>query len=327
MLFRSCVLSAGGFAAGVSPALGAFPGENGRIAFDSDRDGGDVDVWTMRPDGGNLVNLTAGSDAFEGFSSWRADGRKLVFMSDRVTATNPEGDTELFVMNANGSNQRQITFNALDDEYPAWSPDGRIVFARDFNPIRGEADYEIFTMNADGTNQQNLTNTPGVDEIEPSWSPTGRSIAFISYRDGDGELYTMRPNGSGIRQLTFDGLGYEFPDWSPDGRLIAFHSGPVDEFDLYDVYTIRANGRDQTRLTFGAGFDGFPAWSPNGRRLAFMSGRDDDGDIFTMRADGSQQTNRTNNAAFDIAPDWQPLQDDDEDHDSDDDEDHDSDDD
>ena len=175
-------------------------------------------------------------------------------------------------MNANGSNQRQITFNALDDEYPAWSPDGRIVFARDFIPILGEADYDILTMNGDGTNQKNLTNTPGVDEIEPSWSPTGRSIAFISYRDGDGELYTMRPNGSGIRQLTFDGLGYEFPDWSPDGRLIAFHSGPVDEFDLYDVYTIRANGGDQTRLTFGAGFDGFPAWSPNGRRLAFMSG-------------------------------------------------------
>jgi Tol biopolymer transport system component len=306
------VICVGGLAAGVSPALGAFPGKNGKIAFDSDRDGGDFDVWTMNPDGSNLVNLTAASDANDLLSSWRADGRKLAFMSNRTTATNPEGDAEIFVMNANGSHQRQITVNDLDDEYPAWSPDGRIVVARDLNPILGEADYDLVTMNGDGSNQQNLTNTPGVDESEPSWSPTGRSIAFISWRDGDGELYTMRANGSGIRQLTFDGLGYEFPDWSPDGRLIAFHSGPPGEFDLYDIYTIRANGRDQTRLTFGAGFDGFPAWSPNGRQLAFMTGPLDD--IFTMRADGSRRTNRTNNAAFDIAPDWQPLKNDEEDH-------------
>jgi Tol biopolymer transport system component len=168
-------------------------------------------------------------------------------------------------------------------------------------------------MEADGTNQQNLTNSAGVDDFEPSWSPTGRSIAFVSDRDGDIELYTMRPDGTGVRQLTFDGLGYEFPDWSPDGRLIAFHSGPDLEFDLYDVYTIRASVGDKTRLTFGAGFDGFPVWSPHGRRLAFTSGRDDNGEIYTMRADGSHQTNRTNTAAEDIAPDWRPLRDDEED--------------
>jgi TolB protein len=307
------VICVGGLAAGVSPALGAFPGENGKIAFDSDD--GDIDIWTINPNGSKLDNLTANSDAFEGLSSWRADGRKLVFLSDRSTATNPEGDTEIFVMNANGSNQQQITFNALDEEFPAWSPDGRIVFARDLDPIVGQVDDDIFTMEADGTNQKNLTNSPGVGDFEPSWSPTGRRIAFVSDRDGDGEIYTMRPDGTGVRQLTFDGLGYEFPDWSPDGRLIAFHSGPSGEFDLYDVYTIRANGGDKTRLTFGAGFDGFPVWSPNGRRLAFASGRDGNGEIYTMRADGSHQTNRTNTAADDFAPDWQPLDDDHDDGD------------
>jgi Tol biopolymer transport system component len=309
------LICTGGLAAGVCPALGAFPGENGRIAFDSDRDGGDVDVWTMRPNGSDLVNLTANSDAFDGLSSWRADGRKLVFLSNRRTATNPEGDTEIFVMNANGSNQRQITFNALDEEFPAWSPDGRIVFARDLDPIVGQIDDDIFTTEADGTNQQNLTNSPGIDDFEPSWSPTGRRIAFVSDRDGDIDLYTMRPDGRGVRQLTFDGLGYEFPDWSPDGRLIAFHSGPDLELGaLHDVYTIRANGGDKTQLTFGAGFDGLPVWSPDGRQLAFTSFRDDNDEIYTMRADGSHQTNRTRNPGLDIAPDWQPLDDDEEDH-------------
>jgi Tol biopolymer transport system component len=311
--FALALISTGGLAGGVSPALGAFPGENGRIAFDSDRDGGDTDVWTMRPNGGKLVNLTADSDAFDGMSSWRADGRKLVFVSDRSTAANPEGDTEIFVMNADGSNQQQITFNALDEEFPAWSPDGRsLVVARDLDPIADQFDEDLFTMEADGANEQNLTNTPGVDEIEPSWSPAGHSIAFVSDRDGDEEIYTMRPDGTGVRQLTVNALGEAFPDWSPDGRLIAFHSGPRFEFNLYDVYTMPADGGDRTPLTTHAGFDGFPVWSPDGRQLAFTSGRDDNGEIYTMRADGSHERNQTRDAALDIAPDWQPLNDDDD---------------
>ena len=124
--------------AAAAPSFGAFPGENGKIAFDSDRRGGDEDIWTMDPDGGNLVNLTAKSKANDFAPNWRADGRRIAFMSDRVTANNPEGDSEIFIMKADGSHQRQITFNALDDESPAWSPDGRrIAFSRDFDPIQG----------------------------------------------------------------------------------------------------------------------------------------------------------------------------------------------
>ncbi len=93
----------------------------------------------MDPDGRDLVNLTAKSKATDFQPSWRADGRRIAFISDRVTATNPEGDSEIFIMKADGSHQRQITFNALDDEGPAWSPDGRmIVFYRNVDPIQGQ---------------------------------------------------------------------------------------------------------------------------------------------------------------------------------------------
>ena len=74
---------------------GRSPVERGTIAFDSDRDGGDIDIWTMRPDGTGLRNLTAGSPATDGLSNWRADGRRIAFMSDRVTAANPEADFEI----------------------------------------------------------------------------------------------------------------------------------------------------------------------------------------------------------------------------------------
>jgi Tol biopolymer transport system component len=333
-----CALAAiclGGLATGVSAALGAFPGENGRILFDRFRVGGEIpDIWTMSPSGGNDVPLTANSPAFDGRASWRADGQKIAFMSDRETLSNPtspgfpdDPDFEIFVMDADGSNQTQITFNELDDVVPAWSPNGkRIVFARDFDPVRGQSDDDIFTMRANGADERNLTRSPGVEDYDPDWSPDGRRIAWTGERDGDAEIYTMRPSGSGVQQLTFNEGPTQFdgePNWSPDGRKIAFSSErdavPETPFQV-EIYTMRADGGNQTRLTFDDLSDFLPAWSPDGRKIAFTSFRDvteetqDNAEIYTMRADGRDQVRLTNNTVFDAAPDWQPL-DDDDDHD------------
>ena len=330
-----CVLSAGGLAAGVSPALGAFPGENGKILFDSFRAGGDEpDIWTMNPNGSNQVNLTADSVAFDGRANWRPDGQKIVFMSDRETPENPTPpdfpgpDFEVFVMNADGSHPTQITFNAFDDELPVWSPNGRkIVFQRDFNIVRGEVDYDILTMKANGRRERNLTNSPGVQDVDPDWSPNGRRLAFSSERDGDGdgdgdgEIYTMQPNGTRVRQLTFNDAPFAWdgePNWSPDGRKIAFTSERDANEDTpfqVEIYTMRADGDDETRLTFHDLSDFLPAWSPDGQMIAFSSWRDvsdespDNAEIYTMRADGSHLANLTQHAAYDEAPDWQPLHD------------------
>ena len=317
------VVCMGGLAAGVSPALGAFPGENGKIVFDSDRQGPDTDIWTMSPNGRNLANLTAGSEAEDGIPNWRADGRKIVFMSDRETPFNPPvpgsdaPDYEIFVMNADGSKLRQVTFNELDDEDPAWSPDGRrLAIRRDLNPVRGETDYDILTMKADGTGERNLTNSPGVQDDHPNWSPDGRKIAFASDRDGDLEIYTMSPNGSNVRQLTFNALAHdEHPNWSPDGRQIAFNRDlDKNGEENFDLFTVPADGGRVRRLTFHPDGDAMPAWSPDGRMITFVSDRDGCCDIFTMRADGGAQVNRTNSEAFDFVPDWQPLVRDDDHH-------------
>jgi Tol biopolymer transport system component len=245
-------------------------------------------------------------------------------MSDRHTPRNPVPagfpglDFEIFVMNADGSNPTQITFNDRDDEIPAWSPNGKkIVFQRDFDPVRGQADYDILTMRADGTRERNLTNSPGVWDFGGEWSPSGRRIAFASGRDGDAEIYTMKPNGSRLRQLTSnDGLFDEDPNWSPDGRKIAFTSDrdAVEETPYQsEVYTMDADGDNQTRLTNDVLSDFAPSWSPDGRRIAFSTFRnatEENGfnsDIYTMRPDGGHLKQLTQDLAFDAGSDWQPL--------------------
>lgn len=303
------VLSLGGAAVCASPALGSFPGQNGRIAFGSERHGGDMDIWTMRADGSGAVNLTADSSEGDDAPNWRADGRRIAFMSNRVNAENPTGDYEIFVMRADGTRQRQLTSNLLDDEDPAWSPDGKVItIQRDFQPEQGEIDYDLINLAADGTGETNLTNSPGIDDVSPNWSPDGRSIAFASTRDGDDEVFRMKPDGSDAQQLTsnkdsFDG----HPTWSPDGRRIGFESDRNGR-KFPDLFTMRADGSRERLLASSKRFDVFMAWSPDGRRIAFNSDRDGDPEVFVMGANrGSRQRKLTRNDVADLFPDWQPV--------------------
>ena len=97
---------------------------------------------------------------------------KIVFQSDR------DGDWEIYVMNADGSNVVQLTHNSAADEYPVWSPDGKQIA---FKSNR-DGNFEIYVMDADGTNQKRLTNHPSNDE-DPAWSPDGKHIVFHSDRE------------------------------------------------------------------------------------------------------------------------------------------------
>ena len=129
---------------------------------------------------------------------------------------------------------------------------------------------EIYIMNADGRQQIRLTNHPGND-FDPTWSPTGEHIAFVSEREHKGlyDIYLMDPDGGNIRRA-FSELDYRTaPTWAPDGKKIAYHTySPVPD---WAVYFNTINGRNTKRVVkVGKYPNGFPAWSPDGTEIAYI---------------------------------------------------------
>ena len=132
---------------------------------------------------------------------------------------------EIYVMDNDGGNQRNLSNNPAEDMDPSWSPDGKwIAFASD-----REAEwpnYDIYVMGANGGNQRRLTNDRHNDR-SPSWSPDGKRIAFVSTRDGNAGIYVMDADGGNQRRLTKNRRGDISPAWynpafavAPAGKIL-----------------------------------------------------------------------------------------------------------
>jgi Tol biopolymer transport system component len=160
----------------------------------------------------------------ERYPTYSPDGTQIAFRGS-ADLIEPSGDEELYVMDADGTNVRQLTHNADFDSAPAWSPDGqRIAFenapGNTLVPGTEAHEKDIYVMNADGTHVRRLTDSPGLDE-GAVWSPDATKIAFSSDRDGQQELYVMNADGSDQRRLTDNPARDESPDWQAlpfDGR-------------------------------------------------------------------------------------------------------------
>jgi len=236
-----------------------------------------------------------------------APASKIAFYSDRT------GTTEIYVMNADGSGQTNVSHGPGDFSAPdgAWSPDGsRIAFTSD-----RDGNLNVYVVNADGSGLANVSNDP-CGAGGPRWSPDGSRIAFSSgptgYRgdsnpppaagDCGSTIYVVNADGSGRTNLT---NGPAQPGgWSPDGSRFAFIS---DRGGNWDVYAVNVDGSGLTNLSNDPGFDDFsdntladgPAWSPDSSRVSFVSDREckvagGKLDVYVVNADGSGLTNLGN---------------------------------
>ena len=246
-------------------------------------------IFVIGANGAGEANITGSTSANDG-PSWSPDGTKIAFSSDR------DGNWEIYVMNADGSGATRLTTNrSADDGSPAWSPDGSKIA---FHTNRDD-NYEIYVMNADGSAQTNLTKESGSEDASPSWSPDGSRLVFAS----EGDLYTMRADGSQQLRLTSSKTEDQFPAWSPDGTKIALTAG-VGSKAFIDV--VNADGSGRTRLTRG-GSEYEPRWSKDGSKIAYTDFTSGLGHIVVMNADGTGPTRLTGAPKrVDYDPSWSP---------------------
>lgn len=193
-------------------------------------------LFVMNVDGSEKRALT-GSGAV--VPRWSPDGRAITFMY-RPGCDNCTNDAEIHVVDLDGSNERSLTDNQVDDSGPVWSPDGeRIAFAR-----MRDGGADLFSTLADGSDERRLTSLEGYAFI-PEWSPDGSEIAFTLVTDA--ENFHTRVGVTDVasgeaRLLTDTETGGILPHWSPDGGRIAFlgfHAG---------AYNVGVVGRDGSGL-------------------------------------------------------------------------------
>jgi hypothetical protein len=258
-----------------SPA--AWSPDGGRIAFAQRGETG-IDLYVMNADGSNVQRLTA-NGANNHYPAWSPDGRQLAFSSDVG-----DGNTEIMVMtidfsdpnNLGVTEQRPITDDPAQDDYPAWSPDGsQIAFSSNRSGV-----WDIFVADTQGGNLVQMTAENGDNEA-PAWSPNGTQLAFESNRERklganilpgstsqpdaeeetafvNWDIYVMDVEGPGIIPFTKSPAADRYPRWSPDGRQLIFTSDRDGDFDLYLVET--ADRANVTLLTENVDNDIFASW-------------------------------------------------------------------
>ncbi len=241
---------------------------------------------------------------------------KIAFVSDRT------GHREIFIMDYNGENIRQLTKLKSTTIFPAVSPDRSVIAFtsyRDNNPdlflyflghrikriyhaegIGSTPDFSpdgklmVFSASKNGntdiflyhlkTGQMDrLTKSSAID-TSPKFSPNGKAIVFTSDRYGSPQIYTMGIDGLNIRKINTVGTYNDQPAWSPDGKFIAYSSMKKGRFDIF-LYDF-ATGKN-IRLTHNMGSCENPVFSPDSRRIAFQSNKTGKYQIYSININGS----------------------------------------
>ncbi|MGZ8385239.1 MAG: Tol-Pal system beta propeller repeat protein TolB [Nitrospira sp.] len=264
---------------------------------------------------------------------------KIAYVSELGTAR------ELFVMDYDGYDPRQLTADGFLNLMPRWSPDRRFlvfttyrnrntqdidmielatgkrwtlvaqgglnitpVFSPDGNSLAYSSSHE---GNAElyrldtKTKAVQRLTTHAAGDLSPSWSPSGRELVFTSDRSGGPQIFLMSADGSNVRRLTFEGDYNAAPAWSPRGNWIAYVCRTPKK--EYKLCVITPDGQKRLQLTTGLGVDDSPSWSPDGRHLVFSSTVEGKSQIYMIDADGKDLERITFTGTHNSAPSWSPA--------------------
>ena len=223
---------------------------------------------------------------------------KLFFVSSRG------GSKEIWQMDYDGANQKQLTHVGSIALSPHVSPDGTRVA---FSGVTKEG-WQILMFSLDLNRLVNFARFPG-DNYSPAWSSDGQNIAFSSSRTGNTEIYTVSSTGGNLRRLTENKGPDVSPAWNPKTNAqIAWVSGRTG---LPQIYTMASDGTNASRVT-DQGYAVSPSWSPNGQFLAFAwvrhygPGQPGASDIYVMDVASKQFAQLTHDGGRNDFPSWAP---------------------
>jgi TolB protein len=251
------------------------------------------------------VRLNAGNVSYDPTPS--PDVSQFVFAISQIDQLGLD-QNDLYVVNRNGLNMRQLTSDPGIESEPAWSPDGtKILYSATDLTLGGHA---LWVVTVDGSGARKLTTSLPADVSVPeqaSWSPDGRRIAFVARRNGQHKIWAMNADGSSPVQITTDAGFDQSPSWSPDGTSIAFsrYNSPMYG---WDVAIVAASGGAAV-LRELPGDQLQPVWSPDGVYIALQGTQvtaQGPANIYTMRSDGSGLRLRTTDGSWGggMSPAW-----------------------
>lgn len=253
---------------------------------------GFLDIFTMNPDGSSAIRLLQSSGYSNWAPRWTPDHSRIVFVSNRT------GAEKIFIMNANGTGQKQLTEGGCADRNPAASPDGtRVAFQR------ACAGGGLFVINTNGTNLKQITFNSA--DQQPTWMPDGSRLVFANNIDETKGIYRVKLDGTDRFPIQVCPLVQCLaPMLSPDGKQLAFWS-PMNDGQIV-IRNFSTNG--WVELAHLGLQSYYPAtFSPDGTKLVFTAGPYGmDYELWSVNTvDGYGLTRLTTMAGPDLGPSWQ----------------------
>jgi len=306
----------------VPTATSELVGESGLIAFASDRGSGDfVQIWTMRvlcdPAGeifADSFNQLTFDEGDKDQPVWSPDGSQIAY-----TAPGGAGNgLDIWVMDADGNNQMDITNHAGDEYDPAWMPDGSMIaFTHHLRDAGNTPIYALTWIKPEGTHRERLSTD--FVEWDPTFSPDGKWLLYVIsaqshdyfYFRGSHDGFTS-PRGFDLRALFGEFGKVSDPAWAPFGNQFVYteHTSQGENIVLVTYNEIQVNGLKQPMeyILTNTNTDTDAAWSPDGHWMAFTSTRDmGDSEVYLMTTTGRPQINLTTRDGIDRSPDWLPV--------------------
>ncbi|MGJ3238112.1 MAG: hypothetical protein ACFE0Q_05345 [Anaerolineae bacterium] len=218
--------------------------------------------------------------------------------SDAIVFMRDDGnDMEIFMINSDGTGERQLTDNNFTDWGPTFAPDQSYI---GFHSDREGYDA-IYLMSSHCYSGAYRVTPEGRYARYPSFSPDGTLMAFEMHMGDDNwDIHVMSLLDGSIRRMTFNEQVDGGASFSPDGTHIAYHS---TQNGYYDIYMMTLDGRNTQRLTHNTEtMDVWPEWSPDGQEIIFHSERDGNSEIYIMNRNGTDQRNLTNSDTLERTP-------------------------